>query len=277
MSTNATSKIAFSYSFSGTDISNSAWFDYYTDSGDRSVTVPVNLTSLSTISFSIHESKSPVRSLGNKNVSGYTSSIRTIAGSMILSLVNRHPLSDLVAEYYKVNAGKDMYWGWSRDFNQNGKGTVGYNAMTMVMPTSLAPFNMIFTAVPEIFNENESAEHLNYASCALFGIEFVEDSTIFSVNNILTEMSFTFVARDYAVLDQSSTSIPKSELLARAQALKAPTSDSVDKDIANELSKMKGIINVTSNRDNLVKGEELDRNENLVFSGASTLRDKKWH
>lgn len=270
-----------SYSFSGADVSNAAWFDYFTSDGKSAVTPSVNLTTLSTISFTIHEAKSPVRSLGNKNVSGFTSSIRTIAGSMILSIVDRHPFAELIDEYLKVK-GPDPYWGWSRDHRQDGRGVVASRIMSKMMPTSLAPFNMLFTAVPEVFDagtETTGVKTFNYASCALFGIELVEDSTVLSVNNILTEMSFTFVARDYAVLDQSSgymadENMSPDAIRSRVAAMMAPTAEGVTPASAHALTAMKGGMTCSRYNENPYADPSED-DGSVIFSSQDTIGGRK--
>ena len=51
---------------------------------------PILLGSLSTISHSVYREKKPVPLLGKINTGGYTRGMRSIAGTMVFTLVNQH-------------------------------------------------------------------------------------------------------------------------------------------------------------------------------------------
>lgn len=275
MSTLLPSRPSAAYSYSGADVSNAAWFEFTSSSGRPIGTPPVSLKSLSTISFAVHEAKSPVRSLGNKNVNGFTSSIRTIAGSMILSVIDRHPMAELIDEYIAIR-GPDSYWGWSRDYERNGSGVFATRKFTKMLPSALAPFNMLFTAVPEVFThvDKDEPDTFTYATCALFGIEIIEDSAIFSVNNILTEMSFTFVARDYAVFDQSQP-LTSEDIKQQAAQLKAPTTEGVSPASVAALTAMKGGTTVSNYNIDPYNDVEENNRSSIVFSSQDTIHGRK--
>ncbi len=78
------------YSFSGSDTLVSICFEASPEN-------EVKLESVNTISISIHEQKTPVRRLGHAGPVGFTSSMRVIGGSIILTAVNGHPLQALVS------------------------------------------------------------------------------------------------------------------------------------------------------------------------------------
>ncbi len=78
------------YSFSGSDTLVSICFEASPEN-------EVKLESVNTISISIHEQKTPVRRLGHAAPVGFTSSMRVIGGSIILTAVNGHPLQALVS------------------------------------------------------------------------------------------------------------------------------------------------------------------------------------
>ena len=121
------------------------------------------LESMATISISIHEPKGVVRRLGYKNICGLTRSVRTIAGSMIFTVVEDHPLAKLMAldpqqvtDIDNVKKGdivfKNSLYGWHKDQNL-GVGDEPYRdgRTFMRVATDLAPFNLILKYVSEYF------------------------------------------------------------------------------------------------------------------------------
>ena len=59
-------------------------------------TKPIVLGSLSTISYSTFRIKKPVPLISEINVSGYTKGIRTVAGTMVFTLINQHWVNELI-------------------------------------------------------------------------------------------------------------------------------------------------------------------------------------
>ena len=68
------------------------------------------LTNLSYLdSFQVNEQKSPVRRMGRPNVVGFTKSIRTIAGTMVLIILRDHPAHKIIdnSKYHKLGMTTD--------------------------------------------------------------------------------------------------------------------------------------------------------------------------
>lgn len=203
----------YKYSYSGADIVNSVWFQ--TANG---ISAASKLDSLGTISFSIHEAKASVRTLGNKGIKGNTSGIRTCAGSMIFNIINEHPLSPLFDLYSTIY--KDIgVWTYSRDYLRSNYINEENNGQ---LPTTLPPFNLHILAITELeqtydgylskipsHQYNEKGTLLVEVNEAiLYGIEFIDDNTVFSINNILTENTFSFIAQDIQVLSKRKINVP---------------------------------------------------------------------
>lgn len=210
----------YRYSYSGTDVQNIAWYSLYAG-GSIYNSAPVNMESLTTISINIHEGKSPVRSLGYRSPKGFTSSVRTIAGTMIFSIVNNHPLFGLIEEYKRFFQ-KHGYYNYSLDRDRDGSGFVPHylsgNQNSSIMPTYLPPFNMLLVMNSEtdydqfslyrnieplegtygIIRKDTGNTSAPGARLGLFGIEIIDSTTIFSTNNSLSEITATFVAQDVA-------------------------------------------------------------------------------
>lgn len=106
------------HSYSGSD---ARVFAHFTGFGQETV----ELDSLQTISWSVYEAKGPARALGHRGVKGYARGIRTIAGSMVLTVVGDNPLRPLLDMTAK--AEKAQLWrnsvGWSVDAAKDGLGT----------------------------------------------------------------------------------------------------------------------------------------------------------
>lgn len=133
----------------------------------------IKIDSLATISLSIHESKSPVRRLGHMAPSGYTRAIRTIAGSMVLTIVGSdHPLKKLSEQDPK-----------SVTYFSNDSS----NSPNIV--TKMSPFNLMLMYKSEIPNTLGS-------KMIIKGIDFINEGIVTSVNDLVSEVVLQFVALD---------------------------------------------------------------------------------
>lgn len=194
----------FKYSFSGADARVFAWFEEYPEA-------VVELKSLHTISISVHEAKGQARSLGRRGVSGITRGIRTIAGSMILTVINDHPLRELMEVYttrVDIYGDKRFRTGWSLDRTMQGRGDLlGVYNQNNILPTLLPPFNIAIQYVSELgYNKNvvsdlPSAAPIG-AALMVRGIEFIDDGLVTSVNDIVSEETTSFIAYDYKPLNR---------------------------------------------------------------------------
>ena len=166
----------YTYSYSGSDCRAYCWFD--SDNSNQVWSLP----SLATISLSIHEAKSPVRRLGHRNVSGYTEAIRTIAGSLVLTIVEDHPLKMLIEKNNELNSGYSL-----------DKGT--YRLSSAV---TLDPINILLKYKTEIDVNGGNSTRINR-------VRFLNEGVVTSVNDMVTEMVCQFVAEDAVVFDMEST------------------------------------------------------------------------
>ena len=111
-------------------------------------TLPIHLESLATISLSIHEPKGMVRALGHKGIKGFSRSVRTIAGTMVLLVVEDHPLAKLA----RARSGITERSGHSLDL-KSGRGS--YRNMS----TEQADLGVMLSSLNRHFNV-----HLRYRS-----------------------------------------------------------------------------------------------------------------
>jgi hypothetical protein len=221
----------YKYSFSGADAKMTVFFPQRPD-------LVSYLESVHTISVSVHEAKSQVRSLGYRGMKGLTRSVRTIAGSMILTVVNDHPLRPLMEQYHEIifNMGvvngssfdsNPMPFGWSVDRDELGVGThADIYAFNNRLAALLPPFSLVMEFVSEaapvtidISDDSKQAQlraltprdengriipasnprRLLFpgAGMMLQEIEFVDEGFVVSVNDMVTEVTLSYVAKDF--------------------------------------------------------------------------------
>ena len=141
----------------------------------------VFLQSLQTVSVSIFREKSPVRALGYTNVKGHTRGPRVIAGSLVATILADHPLRDLFDEYK---------YDFSYDAGFGGPKKGGTNLM---FPDEIPPFHLIITYASELGHR---------ASFAVIGVDLVSDGIVTSVEDMITENTYQYKARDIIVFHQ---------------------------------------------------------------------------
>lgn len=192
--------VVFENSFSGADADV---YGYY--SGLEAGIVP--LKAIQTVSISVHEAKGQVRSLGFRGIRGITRSIRTVGGSIICIVLNDHPLRDLMVQ--AANSPLDAKLGWSLDRYEVGVGTALQRFEFMNrLATMLPPFNLLIQHVSETSNANRAFDldpvtgKLTVQGCAelIVGVELVDSGKVTSINDIVTEITYSYIARDYKEL-----------------------------------------------------------------------------
>lgn len=237
----------YKYSFSGADARMLVYFPQRTD-------LISYLDSVHTLSVSVHEAKQQVRSLGYRGTKGLTRSVRTIAGSLILTVVNDHPLRPLIDQYNKMimDLGGDDFdfnplpFGWSVDRDELGVGNYQdiYNFQNR-LASLLPPFNILMEFVAEgapVTLDETSAGPLfkaqqenpfdsklaNTKARVLFpgaglmlqDIEFVDEGFVVSVNDMVTEVTLSYIARDFKpisanTLHDGGQALTQSDIAAR--------------------------------------------------------------
>ena len=219
--------VPFRYSFSGADVKTFAYFPSSLAPFEKGGAAPTDsvcaLESLHTLSISVHEPKSPVRALGFKNVKGFARSIRTIAGSMIFTVVEGHPLEKLAQKDPNSRSS------WSIDKDITGMGTIIQQSKSsdirtdLRLPTLFSPFNLVSLYTSELpqwqvdFTKNTVltgatglavssytpyTPSISNAALMLIGVEFVDEGIVTSVNDMVTEVVYQFVARDIRTLSR---------------------------------------------------------------------------
>lgn len=183
------------YSFSGADAKTYTWFD--ANSSDVQL-----LDTVHTISVSVHDAKGQARRIGHRGISGITSSIRTVAGSVILTVINDHPLASVMDQYSRLQ--NPDRWGWSMDRETLGVGTLKDEFLgDNILPTMLPEFNVAVYYVNELSNNVEESGNSpdeiflpQGTGLLVKGVSFLDDGIVTSVNDIVSEVTLSFIARD---------------------------------------------------------------------------------
>lgn len=206
---------AYRYSYSGTDTRAFAYFP----------SVPsriVEIESMHTISVSVHEAKGQARALGYRGVRGLAQSVRTIAGSMILTVIEDHPLAALMDLFSELTYSEEGVLksqlpenlGWSLDWDSVGVGSgPNYYDFNRRIAALLPPFNIVLRYVAEGSQWNikdvGDAHLIQGAAAAILNVHLIDVGAVTSVQDIATEETYSFIALDYKPLAKQIIRLPK--------------------------------------------------------------------
>lgn len=125
-----------------------------------------------TCTYSIFREKSPVRTLGRSHAKAYTQGPRTIAGSMIFVVFDRHPLYEILKSLnYQDGAPQDRF--------------------STPVADQIPPIDLILWFTNEYGHKSV---------LRLYGLEFLQEGQTHSINDLYTENTMQYVARDIDVL-----------------------------------------------------------------------------
>ncbi|MGM9543917.1 MAG: hypothetical protein ACI3T9_02930 [Romboutsia timonensis] len=128
------------------------------------------LGSLQTISYSTHQDRAPVRSIGNINAKDYVQGQRTIAGTMVFAMFHEHWMTPLLEELESYVTNTDI---WSDE---------------------LPALNLTISM----------ANEYGYKSnMAIYGVKFIDDGGVMSINDLYTENTLQYVATGIQPLKSS--------------------------------------------------------------------------
>jgi hypothetical protein len=131
------------------------------------------LAELQTISYSVYREKSPVRTLGSVYPRAYVRGPRTIGGSMIFTVFHQHVLHEILDLNLK--------------FYNTGTSDHDKYTYTTNLPDQLPPLDISLVFA----NEYGALSHMG-----IYGVEFMQEGSTFSIEDIFTENVVQYVARD---------------------------------------------------------------------------------
>lgn len=138
--------------------------------GPGSETDPVVgvLGNIQTISYSTFREVNPVRSLGKVYPNSYTRGPRTVAGTLVWTVLDQHVLAEA------------LKWSYVDEYDPS-----------TILVDQIPPFNIIIT-----FNN----EYGDVATMGIYGIRIVNEGATFSIDDMITEQTNTYVASDIDML-----------------------------------------------------------------------------
>ncbi len=182
--------------YSGTDIKAAIYLPLVTKSslaGSETVKFKI-FADLQTISISSTRSVSPIRVLGRSSPLGYTRGARTFAGSLIFATIRKDPFNDIV---------------------DSGVNESFVNASTSIVADQMPPFSVVITATTE----------LGAAAIQIInGITITNYGTTYSVDDMYTETTYTYVATDVTPLVEADLVRSKNPLTQKVDNKLAQTS-----------------------------------------------------
>lgn len=138
---------------------------------------PVVLGSITTVSYSAYRTKQPVINLGRTNINGITRGSRIFAGTMIFTLINQHWLNELLE-------------------TDNLKWLAQYQELKA---DELPLFDLMVVS---------ANEYGSYVNMFLYGVDITDEGQVVSVEDLFTENTLSFVARDIETFKAGNTTGP---------------------------------------------------------------------
>lgn len=128
----------------------------------------MRLGQVTTLTYSTYRETVPVRTLSRINVKGFSKGQRTIAGTMIFTVFDKHIVNQIKANVDYIKGIKKL------------------------KPCELPPFDIMLS-----FGNEYGAS----AKLFIYGVEVVDEGKIFSVEDMFTENTWSYMARDIDLMD----------------------------------------------------------------------------
>lgn len=149
---------------------------------------PLVFGTIQTLSYSIYRPMTPVYTLGRINPKGVVKGQRTIAGSLIFTVFDRHVLKSVIDAYgYGKNKDKlpDMF-----RFTGDELAEMKKTMKTDEMP----PFDINITFMNE---------HGNSATLNIYGVHVLTEGQTMSIEDMITENTMQYIAMDIDLMESN--------------------------------------------------------------------------
>lgn len=180
-------------SFSGADIVATI-----TPLGGR----PIVFGEIQTISYSIYRPTRPVYALGRINPKGVVRGQRTIAGSLIFTVFDRHVLKQVMESYRAGLTDKTINNAKVVVPDRNGNLVPGYKfteseiaeMKTNMKTDEMPPFDINITFLNEYGNS---------ATLNIYGVHIITEGQTMSIEDMITENTMQYIAMDIDLMDNN--------------------------------------------------------------------------
>lgn len=128
------------------------------------------LGQLQTISYSIYQDKAPVRTIGNMNAKDWVFGPRSIAGSLVFTVFNKHWMNSIMDQLKDKSVMKNAHF----------------------ITDELPPFDITISFANEYGFDSKMA---------IYGVRIMNEGQVMSVNDIYVENTYQYVANDIDLMD----------------------------------------------------------------------------
>lgn len=128
------------------------------------------LGQLQTISYSIYQDKAPVRTVGNMNVKDWVFGPRSIAGSLVFTVFNKHWMNSIMDQLKDKSVMKNAHF----------------------ITDELPPFDVTISFANEYGFDSKMA---------IYGVRIMNEGQVMSINDIYIENTYQYVATDIDLMD----------------------------------------------------------------------------
>ena len=208
---------------------------------------PVWIGALTTVSYSMFRNKKPVINIGRTNINGVTRGSRIFAGTMIFTLINQHWLREL-CEQPEVNA-------WLGNYNE-------------LKADELPLFDIM------IISANEYG---NWCEMFIFGIDVTDEAQTISVEDLFTENTLSFVARDvstFQMVDPIKGKVESQDNGGNSQQKPVTEIIDIENPSIEDIDKIEQELKNNNQPENVVQEDKSTPNHlsrNLYYSSSDTI------
>ena len=164
----------------------------------------IRMKSIISISVSTARAKMPVIHLGQNSVNGFALGNKTVAGSIIKTLIFNDEFSKAIEIFTdkSLKERKSTFYEdlGSKTFFDNGKYSITHKHFDDIMRDDIVPFNIHTFA----YSEYTSGPGKKFIMNSVYGCTLINEGQVQSIENLITENTFTYIAK-YAKLGQTVT------------------------------------------------------------------------
>ena len=144
--------------------------------------------SLVTISYQVHRDKTPVFNCGSPLIDGFAIGNKYVAGSMVTTMYSQDELSNFIDEYGKYYNGRDGILSRSAAVDARSYDGESHKPIHTMMSDDLTSFNIHIIFANEY---NGETRQIN-----IYGANFLNNGRVMSIDDLVTETTYQYVARD---------------------------------------------------------------------------------
>lgn len=144
----------------------------------------IHLASAISISYSVYRSKQNVYNIGQPLLAGLAIGKKYVAGSIITVSFAKDQISEFINKYMEDQ--EDIPKNSQLDIKD--RSYEGYRDIHTVMRDDLTSFNMIFMMEDEYYGIGRQIK--------VYDAQFINNGQVMSINDIVTENTLSFIARD---------------------------------------------------------------------------------